>query len=338
MSKPDESTEHGVTAADERVMPQPALGDLAAKLFENTFRQAEQVGCASAKVHGAKLIDAGIKTKGSLQAGILLGQLCMGCRATISIQSCPFDQFASSNAVFVQADDPLTACLGAQYAGWPIQTEDFFAMGSGPMRMLRQREDALIELGLKERCDCAVGVLESDKYPSESAIALMASDCGVGASQLMLAIAPSTSIAGSIQVVARSIETAMHKLHELKFDVKQVVSATGHAPLPPPAEPGNMVAGIGRTNDAMLYGATVSMWVDCDDEKIDAVLPKIPSESSADYGRPFARIFKDYGYDFYKVDPMLFSPGVVILHNLKSGRTFRAGKLNSDVLKQSFLG
>ena len=97
-----------------------------------------------------------------------------------------------------------------------------------------------------------------------------------------------------------------------------------------------MVTGIGRTNDAMLYGATVTLWVDADDDDIEKVAAQVPSNSSPDYGRPFADVFKDYEYDFYKVDPMLFSPAVVVIHNLRSGRTWRQGSLNTDVLRQSF--
>jgi methenyltetrahydromethanopterin cyclohydrolase len=174
--------------------------------------------------------------------------------------------------------------------------------------------------------------------PTESAIELIASQCGVDPAGVSIAIAPSTSIAGSIQVVARSIETAMHKLHELKFDVTSIVSATGHAPLPPPAKPGDTVGGIGRTNDAMLYGAIVTLWVDADDDAIESVAAKVPSGSSSDHGQPFAEVFKRYKYDFYKVDPMLFSPAVVTIHNLRSGRTWTAGSIETEVLRRSFIG
>ena len=153
------------------------------------------------------------------------------------------------------------------------------------------------------------GVLEADKLPTPSAIRAIASECGVETELVHLAIAPSTSIAGSLQVVARSVETAMHKLHELQFDVRSIVSATGCAPLPPPAKPGDVVDGIGRTNDAMLYGATVALWADHDDEAIESVIANVPSSSSGDHGQPFAKVFKQYEYDFYKVDPLLFSPG-----------------------------
>jgi methenyltetrahydromethanopterin cyclohydrolase len=179
--------------------------------------------------------------------------------------------------------------------------------------------------------------LESDKLPTQAAIELIAQQCGMKASSVHLAIAPSTSLAGSMQVVARSVETALHKLHELKFDISTVVSGTGHAPLPPPSKPGDTIGGIGRTNDAVLYGATVTLWVDHDDNAIAAIADRVPSSASDDFGQPFQQIFAKYDHDFYKVDPMLFSPAVVTIHNLRSGRSWTSGAIQTDVLRQSFL-
>ena len=188
-------------------------------------------------IAGATCVDFGIHTRGNLAAGRLLARLCMADHATIDLVPVDPDTMVVANGVQVQTDFPLVACLGSQYAGWPVQTDDFFAMGSGPMRMARGREEALKHLSLTEKPTSVVGVLECDQLPSESAIELIASDCGVSTEQVFLAVAPSTSIAGSYQVVARSIETAMHKMHELKYDVTKIVSATGFAPLPPPGNP-----------------------------------------------------------------------------------------------------
>ena len=54
--------------------------------------------------------------------------------------------------------------------------------------------------------------------------------CRLSAENLTLAVAPASSIAGTTQVVARSLETALHKLHELKFDLNQVVSRLRRRP------------------------------------------------------------------------------------------------------------
>lgn len=313
------------------------LNEQTHKRFQAALASCDTDRTIISSVGEAVVLDAGIQTKGSLRAGILLAELCLGDAATISLTPCDADVYAVDQSVVVQTDSPVAACLGAQYAGWPVQTDDFFAMGSGPMRLFRGKEAVLKELKLTDAGDNLVGVLESDKLPTESVVQHIASECGVPASGIHLAVAPSSCIAGSVQVVARSIETALHKLHELKFDVTSVVSAIGVAPLPPPAKPGDMVGGIGRTNDAMLYGARVTLWVDCDDEQIESVADEVPSHSSSDHGSPFAKIFKSYEYDFYKVDAMLFSPAVVTFHNLRTGRTWSRGKIMTDVLRESFL-
>jgi methenyltetrahydromethanopterin cyclohydrolase len=139
-----------------------------------------------------------------------------------------------------------------------------------------------------------------------------------------------------MQVVARSLETALHKLHELKFDLNQVVSGFGSAPLPPVAK--DELGAIGRTNDAILYGGRVTIWVQAEDDQLTEVGPKVPACASEDYGAPFATIFERCNMDFYKIDPMLFSPAEIVLSNLKTGRSFAFGRVRADVLYQSFFG
>ncbi|QDS95540.1 Methenyltetrahydromethanopterin cyclohydrolase [Roseimaritima multifibrata] len=287
-------------------------------------------------IAGARILDAGIAGAGSLAAGLLMARVCLGGAAEVRLETTADTELGSDVSVTVQTDQPLLACLGGQYAGWPVQAEDYFAMGSGPMRMLRGREAVLESLQLQEQSAVVAGVLESDRLPTEGVIAAIAAECKKEASALTLCVAPSTSLAGTVQVVARSVETAMHKLHECGFDVRQVVSGWGNSPLPPMAKPGDTVGGIGRTNDAILYGGRVTLWVDADQDAVDQVIDKVPSQSSADYGRPFAEVFKDYEYDFYKVDPNLFSPAVVTMVNLRTGQTRRSGRLAGDVLRRSF--
>src|SRR5690606_27559706 len=130
-----------------------------------------------------------------------------------------------------------------------------------------------------------VGILESPKLPTEEAAQLIAEACHVEPAAVALLVAPTASLAGSLQVVARSVETALHKLHELKFDMTRIHSATGSAPLAPVA--GDDLTGIGRTNDAILYGGRVSLWVTGDDDSLEALGPQVPSSASASYGEPF---------------------------------------------------
>jgi methenyltetrahydromethanopterin cyclohydrolase len=224
--------------------------------------------------------------------------------------------------------------MASQYAGWEIKVGKFFAMGSGPMRAAYGKEALFDHIEGREQSPEAVGVLESRKLPTDEVASFLSEKLGLPANKITLLVAPAFSIAGGIQVVARSLETALHKLHELKFDLKQVVSGFGIAPLPPPAK--DELNAIGRTNDAILYGGRVVIWVKTDDDQIVEIGPKVPSSSSADHGAPFADIFARYGQDFYKIDPMLFSPAEVVFCNLQSGRMHPFGRLSPEVLQRSF--
>lgn len=282
---------------------------------------------------GTSLLDFGIQNRGGLNAGLELALLCLGGHAEVTISSGQQSVWRGP-WVQVSTDHPVRACLFGQYAGWPVQGQDYFAMGSGPMRLRRGKEPLLRKLSALDSTNVAVGVLESDKLPSNELAIEMAVECGVEPSQLYLAIAPTRSIAGCIQVVARSVETALHKLFELDFPLSDVKHAYGLAPLPPPTP--DFALGIGRTNDAILYGGHVTLWVDAEDQAIERVGAKLPSSNSRDFGEPFAEVFKRYQYDFYRVDPGLFSPAEVAIHNIRTGRGWYFGELREDLVAKSF--
>jgi methenyltetrahydromethanopterin cyclohydrolase len=306
------------------------MNERAWRVADELDANADRLRVAVSMTAGARIIDCGGAVTGSLAAGVLMARVCLSDLAEVTIGSTD-----AGPSVQVWTDDPVRACLGSQYAGWQVKGEHFFAMGSGPMRALSGREEVIKELGLKEESRVAVGSLETRKHPTDREVAYIVSKLPVVAERLTLLVAPACSLAGTLQVVARSVETALHKLHELKFDVKQVVSGHGVAPLPPVAA--DELAAIGRTNDAILYGGRVTLWVRADDEVIDAIGPQVPSTASKDHGSLFAELFARYG-DFYKIDPMLFSPAEVTFVNLKTGRSRTFGKCEPGLLKKSFVG
>jgi methenyltetrahydromethanopterin cyclohydrolase len=236
----------------------------------------------------------------------------------------------------VVTESPVAACMASQYAGWEVKGEKFFAMGSGPMRAAAGREPLFEDIGYREKSDVCVGVLESSKLPPDEVCRNIAEKCGIEPSQLTLLVAPTSSQAGTLQVVARSVETAMHKLHELGFDLGRVVKGAGVTPLAPVA--GDDLAAIGVTNDAILYGGRVSLEVTGDDASLEAIGPQVPSSASTDYGKPFAEVMAKYNNDFYQIDPLLFSAAQVELVNVETGNRFTFGETNSEILKQSFGG
>jgi methenyltetrahydromethanopterin cyclohydrolase len=287
--------------------------------------------CGVSAVGGARVIDCGGAVVGGLQAGLQMARVCTAGLAEVSLQSGP-----DGPEIQLATDDPVRACLASQYAGWQIKGAGFFAMGSGPMRAAAAREALFEHIPGKEQPPCAVGVLETRKHPTEEVVTYLANHLPATAEKLTLLVAPASSMAGTVQVVARALETALHKLHELKFDLHQVVSGYGVAPLPPVAPDEGKA--IGWTNDAILYGGRVVLWVRADDEIVDHIGRKVPSSASSDHGAPFAEIFHRYGGDFYKIDPKLFSPAVVEFRNLKTGKVHRFGRTEPDLLQRSFGG
>ncbi len=299
------------------------LNAAAVEICQQMLSQADQLRISAQQVAGVTVIDCGAKTPGGLQAGLKMAEACLAGLADVRLQA--GQKSGSSPRVCLHTDHPVAACMGSQYAGWQISRGKFFAMGSGPFRAAGSKEKLIDEINCREQPPAAVGVLETRKTPPEEVCLELAASCGVQPEQLYLLMAPTASIAGSLQVVARTVETALHKMHELKFDISKVVSGFGSAPLPPIAA--DDMAAIGRTNDAVLYGGEVTLWVEGEDDALQTLAPQIPSNASHDHGQPFAEIFARYDHDFYKIDPLLFSPAVVTLVNLSTGNTFTAGEL-----------
>jgi methenyltetrahydromethanopterin cyclohydrolase len=282
---------------------------------------------------GARVLDCGINAPGGIQTGLALARVCLAGQAEVTLLAGEVAGVACPH-IQVTTDQPVLACLASQYAGWQIAVGKFFAMGSGPMRAALGKEELYNHIPGREQAPVAVGCLESRKLPDDGVIDHLAGELNLPAGKITLLVAPAASLAGNIQVVARSLETALHKLHELHFDLNQIVSGVGSAPLPPVA--GDELGAIGRTNDAILYGGRVVLWVQAEDDQLAELGPKVPAAASPDYGSTFASIFKRYNHDFYKIDPMLFSPAEVVFCNLKTGRTFTFGRTRTEVLFQSF--
>jgi len=282
---------------------------------------------------GARVIDAGVEVDGGLNAGLLLSEICMGGLGDVELTSVVLGG-ENWTAVQVRTDHPAIACMASQYAGWAIQVDKYFAMGSGPLRSHARVEKELFEkLHYAEQATCGVLVLEGRQLPTDEVAAYVAKRAGLSPGQLTFVIAPTASLAGGTQISARILETGLHKMETLGFDVRQVVSGVGTAPLTPLAK--NDLRGIGRTNDCILYGGQAHYTVKAGDTELADLALKLPASASKDYGVPFYEIFERYDKDFYKIDPLLFSPAEVWLTSVRSGRTYHAGLVNSDVLRKS---
>jgi len=73
-----------------------------------------------------------------------------------------------------------------------------------------------------------------------------------------------------------------------------------------------------------------------DVEELKGYVKKVPSLNSPDYGKPFYKTFKDAGFDFFKVDAGMFAPAEITVNEIKSGKTFTSGGINTEILLESF--
>ena len=287
--------------------------------------------------NGTQVIDAGIKVPGGLEAGRRIAEICLGGLGQVRIRA--GSAFANWMLhVDVYTSDPIIACLGSQYAGWSLEHGQgkgaFRALGSGPARALGSHEPLFDELGYRDASTTGVLALEVSVLPPVEIADRVAQNCGIEPENLTLILTPTTGLCGAVQVVARSLEVALHKAHALGFPLTAIVDGMATAPLSPPSP--DFMTAMGRANDALLYGGDTHLFVDCGDAEAADLAQRLPSSASRDYGKPFAHIFEDSGNSFYDIDPMLFSPARVCITSLQSGMSHKAGSLNPAVLEQSF--
>ena len=313
-----------------------ALNDRAGDIADRMAANADALRVAVRTLAGgARVIDAGIDVAGGLGAGLALAEICMGGLGHIDYAPTVIEG-ETWPGVRVWTDHPAVSCMASQYAGWAIQVGKYFAMGSGPLRAhARVERELFAKLGYAERAGRGVLVLETRSLPTDEVAQWVGAKAGLAPSHLTFVAAPTASLAGCVQIAARILETGLHKMDTLGFDVNKVVSGIGLAPVPPVAK--NDLRAIGRTNDAILYGGRARYTVRADDAELAELAAKIPASASKDYGTPFYDIFKRYDGDFYKIDPLLFSPAEVWLTSVESGKTFHAGHLNPEVLRTSLV-
>ena len=316
----------------------PSVSALSASLVDTLVEKADSLRLSVSRMdNGTRVVDAGIAVPGGLEAGRQIAEICLGGMGTVSLR-------ASSSArkwswhVDVVTSNPVISCLASQYAGWSLShgkgKKAFNALGSGPGRAVGSSESLFSDLQYRDSAETTCLVIESDTLPPVEVADMIAAKCKINADKLTLIITPTSSLAGGVQVVSRVLETALHKVHALGFPLRKIVDGAGSAPVCPPSS--DSMTAMSRTNDAILFAGQVQLYVDADDQEAGKLAKNLPSSASKDYGKPFGIIFREVGYDFYKIDPMLFSPASVAVTSMISGNTFHAGSVDSTLLDQSF--
>jgi methenyltetrahydromethanopterin cyclohydrolase len=316
----------------------PCVNRLALPCFDALVADADRLRVAVERTgSGVTIVDAGIAVPGSLEAGLLVARLCL---ANLGEVRCTGDAREGwPTWLDVRSSQPVLACLASQYAGWSLAAskeetggKKFFALGSGPARALAAKEPLYADLGYRDRADRGVLVLEVDRPPPQVVIDKVLRDCGLAPEGLGIVLTPTASLAGTTQVVARVLEVALHRAHELGFALHDIVEGSASAPLPSPGADG--LEAMARTNDAILYGGRVHLVVRGTEDAARALAERLPSTNSRDHGRSFGELFAAAGHDFYQLDGALFAPAEAWVSHLGSGRTWHAGRLEMPLLQR----
>lgn len=304
-------------------------------IVEDMLRLHDELDCSVIEQpNGAMLIDAGVEIAGSAEAGRLVGEICMGGLGVIRFTHTHISNLTLPS-VIVSTDQPSLATLGSQYAGWRIKVGNFTAMASGPARSLACVEKELyLELGYKDNFNKAVIVLESHTLPSVDVTDFIAKKCGISPSNLYCIVAPTSSRVGSVQISARVLEVGLRKLRSLGLRPDKIRRGYGVAPIAPVAR--NDTRAIGVCNDCILYGGRVFLFLRSDSgDDIPALIKKAPASASPQYGVPFYDLFKNFDFDFYKIDLSLISPAELTINDIETGLVHKAGSMNPEILRES---
>jgi methenyltetrahydromethanopterin cyclohydrolase len=324
----------------------PSVNTLALSIFMDLKANARILGLKAEKLPaGPVVIDA---TGGNYIAGAKVGEICMGGLGNVELTSMRVDDIYLP-AVNVHTSNPVISCMASQYAGWQVKVKDeqsgksWKSMSSGPARARARVEKELFErIGYEDEAQCAVMVFETATAPTAEVMDYVAKKCNVDPKDTNAVWAPTKSIVGSVQISARVVETAIHKVfevsHQKGFKIEDKLRAgQGIAPIAPLAK--DDLKAMGRTNDAILAGGNVNLTVDVpkeDEDKLWEVMAAVPSSTAKGYGEPFYTAFKAVEFDFYKIDPGIFAPAVVIVNNVQTGKAKAFGKLDPALLKKSF--
>lgn len=314
-----------------------SLNKNAMKLVREVLEDSASLGVEIHKLRsGTTLINMGIHCRGSWRAGVLYARIALGGMAEVHIGEYAIgDKTVASAEVLLE--QPLTACLASQIAGWQLGAGEFAAIGSGPARALAVVDsDTYFKwTPYRDKSDVAVLCIFTEKLPDDNMALMIAQKCGVEPQSLYLIADTDVSIVGSFQVSARMIEQTIHKLFKAEFDASKVVSCRGKAPVAPITK--NKEKTMGRINDAILYGSFVEFWVDAPDEEIMEVVPRLVSAtSSPQYGELFEDIFLQAGRNFYDIHPHVHCIAKAQFHSVQTGNVFTAGEIRYDILEKSF--
>ncbi len=298
------------------------------ELIEN----ADKLKVKVAKVNEATVIDCGIKTEGSFEAGLLFTRISLGGLADVQLNF-PVNE-ASFPVVQIATSFPVLATLGCQAASWNINKGDFFGMTCGPGRALAQKPSKIYKLiEYKDESNTAILCIESDKLPTDKIVEYIAEKCQVEKKNLIILMIQTACLVEYVQMAGRAIELGIFKLVEqMGYPKERILHAIGTGFVPPISVDTDV--SNDRVNNALIYGTKLFLIVKSEpDDNLQELIAKLPSKSSPNYGKKFLEMFNEAGKDFANFDLTILAPSEVIINDIRTGKVYHEGELNLELLK-----
>lgn len=298
-------------------------------------KDALNVGVSTLK-NGSTVIDMGVNYKGGYQAAKHLVEITLGGLGYLQYGNFDLDGLELPQ-VEIYVDSPVIACLGSQLSGWALpelKTNNIVPLISGPIRTIVKEDKFAKAFPYEDKNDEVVVALQGGLIPDIRLTDYLASKSGVDPDKVYVLTAAAGSLAGIVNVVARTLETSLWRLHALGFNPEKVFSAWGKAPIPPISK--DEYTSMIRSNTFVYYGGTVGLTVDCDDKEITDILKKVvlSKETTDQYGIPFGKLLTEANGNIFEMTKFVHSVTKVILYNVNSGNTFKCGETDLEVLKE----
>jgi len=206
--------------------------------------------------------------------------------------------------------------------------------GSGPARAIAQNDFAVKVWDYVDTYHETVFGFQADVLPDEQLADEIAAACHISPENVYILAAKTGSLAGSVQICSRTIETTVWRLHVKGFDLHKVISGMGSCPIAPPVK--DEFKAMVRVNVAVLYGSIVRFIVDCADSEIEAVIDLLPTMSAKRYGYPFAKMLEEGGRDIFNTDKDIHGAAIFEIMNYRTGSVFKAGEIREEYLQELF--
>lgn len=314
-----------------------SVNEKSVKLAEMMVQDPEAYKINVHRIKGAYVLDCGIDADGGWEAAKLVTEILFGGLNKITIETFPekIDD-VYYNAVHVHSDHVVLQQAACNISGWELRPGKYAPVLAGPGRTLARKSGDWLEKysNYADKYHKAVLTVEKGTMVSEEEVQDLIDAVGIEAENLYIIVAASGSTVCSVEVSARILEQTLHRLLEEGFNLDHIIEAHGICVVPPVVK--NDLIAMGRLNDVLLYGGQSTFTVDCEDNEIEAVIDKLTTDKCPESGRMFQDIYKEHGCDFYKVPSELYSPAKVLIINQRTGRVFKAGSFNLEVLAKSF--